>query len=266
MIEQRILIRLNAKNKYRYCNCKVTLSIDPLKSLPRDSPEKKKEGSSEGISIIPESMNRNSLSDINISPGTPKSTVFSTAKVMIPYEERKTPEKVNRSQMLEQNSGDFDDGVDQIQQDETTHELMTYIFRENMHIVKKTKQKEIKKIAISDSQLADKLEQITLEIKGCRICEQIYEGSGYEHIEGKKHRKIREELQVLKEEDDMQFSLVVLRTEPGDISEEVQKEREETIRARYKKVKQQMITKSEIHEVAANQKKDIFLSNNKKRM
>ena len=43
MIEQKILIRLNAENKFRYCNCKVILSVSPLQGMAKESPEKKKE-------------------------------------------------------------------------------------------------------------------------------------------------------------------------------------------------------------------------------
>lgn len=64
------------------------------------------------------------------------------------------------------------------------------------------------------------------DILGCWICE-IAVWNPYEHIESAEHWKVREELQNLTESDDYAYSIIVLKSRPDTIEDELLKEKEE---------------------------------------
>ena len=116
-----------------------------------------------------------------------------------------------------------------------------------------------------NSQFIQTLESQNIEIFGCRLCEAPIKGEPLDHLKSSKHYKTLEELQLIEEEEDLdyQYGIVKLVTIPGDISEELQRDKEESIKMKFRKIKQQMIQKSVSHEVAQKQK-DVFHTTNKK--
>jgi hypothetical protein len=66
----------------------------------------------------------------------------------------------------------------------------------------------------------------------------VFEDSPISHLNSKDHKKIKEELQTVKNDDDLNFSIVRLHSQPGDISEELQKEKEESMKIKFRKIKQ----------------------------
>ena len=91
----------------------------------------------------------------------------------------------------------------------------------------------------------------------------MFEADPTEHLSDKEHLKLRDDL-GLKEDEDLEMSIMKLVSAPGDITEELQKEREEGIKSKFKKIKQQMLARAETHDDAANQTKDVFNTQNRK--
>lgn len=120
---------------------------------------------------------------------------------------------------------------------------MKQIFKEHIHIVGRNNQK-VKKLTFYDlansDKILDQIETVPFELFGCWICEVTF-GSPQDHFESKEHKWIRDELTNLSEIDDQQFSIIWLKSTPGDISEELHKEKEESVKLRFRKIKQQMI-------------------------
>ena len=81
----------------------------------------------------------------------------------------------------------------------------------------------------------------------------------------KSHKKVRDELGI-SEQEDIQLSPIILKSSPGSIEDELQKLKESSMKAKYKKLKQQMINKGVSHEIAASVGKDITTASNKKKM
>lgn len=101
--------------------------------------------------------------------------------------------------------------------------LMTQIFKEHIHIVGKNNQK-IKKLTFYDlpnsEQFVEFIDSSQFELYGCWICELTFR-SPLEHLESKDHWRTREELTNLSESDDYSYSIIKLKSIPGDISEEL---------------------------------------------
>jgi hypothetical protein len=68
------------------------------------------------------------------------------------------------------------------------------------------------------------------------------------------------------DQEDYQLSPIIMKSVPGDIDDELQKLKENSIKIKYKKLKQQIINKGLSHEIAASAGKDITAASNKKKM
>ena len=143
--------------------------------------------------------------------------------------------------------------------------IMHILFEESRHLFKKTQANKVIRINIADSKLTEFLENNTAEIRGCRICECTYQGVLLDHFSTKSHIKVRDEL-GLKEQEDLALSPIILTSKPGSIDLEIQKLQENSMKLKYKKIKQQMINKGVSHDVAAATGKDITTAHNKKAM
>lgn len=143
--------------------------------------------------------------------------------------------------------------------------VMQSIFLENKHLFKKSQSNRIIKIDISSRKLAEYLEKSSAQIRGWRICEWTYEGTVIDHFGSKSHKKIRDEL-GLKEKEDLSISPLILWSSPGSIDDSLAKLRENAMKIKYRKIKQQMINKGVSHEVASQVGKDITTASNKKKM
>ena len=68
------------------------------------------------------------------------------------------------------------------------------------------------------NKLIDYLEHNELQIRYCRLCEQIIsEASSNEaHVLSKSHKKVRDDLQI-KEFEDLQLSILNIHAAPGEI-------------------------------------------------
>lgn len=121
---------------------------------------------------------------------------------------------------------------------------MIQIFKENHHIAKKASKRN-KKISIYDHhtgfRLLKMLENTEVSVTGCRLCEQPVDENPRDHLNSKEHKKIRDECSNLTIADDYKYSIITLESEPNDISEELQKEKEESIKIKHRKLKQQLL-------------------------
>ncbi|CAI2369130.1 unnamed protein product [Moneuplotes crassus] len=143
--------------------------------------------------------------------------------------------------------------------------IMSIIFEEDRHLFRKTQANKIIKIDLPDFNLADFLENNSIQLRGCRICECTYEGPPSTHFASKTHKKMKEEL-GLKDQEDLPLSPIILQSNPGSIEEYLQKIRENAMKQKYKKLKQQMLNKGVHHDVASSVGKDITTASNKKKM
>lgn len=80
----------------------------------------------------------------------------------------------------------------------------------------------------------------------------------------KSHKKTREELGI-KENEDMQNSILCFQSLPGDIEKELQKEKEKALKRKVKRIKVQMSLQAISHESAAACPGKEITSANKKR-
>lgn len=143
--------------------------------------------------------------------------------------------------------------------------VMHTIFQDSIHLFRKTQTTRIVSVSISSSKLGEFLESNSSQISGWRICEWTYNWGVLEHSNTKSHKKIKEELGMTDQED-YQLSPIIMKSVPGDIDDELQKLKENSIKIKYKKLKQQIINKGLSHEIAASAGKDITAASNKKKM
>ena len=143
--------------------------------------------------------------------------------------------------------------------------VMHVIFQDSLHLFRKTQSSKFISILIKSQELATFLESNESKIRGCRIWECAYKSEVLDHINMKSHKKVRDELGI-SEQEDIQLSPIILKSSPGSIEDELQKLKESSMKAKYKKLKQQMINKGISHEIAASVGKDITTASNKKKM
>ena len=77
------------------------------------------------------------------------------------------------------------------------------------------------------------LERSELNFKYCRLCDNTVEDG---HFQTKSHIKRREELGI-KELEDFSFSCLLFNSVPGDITEELLKEKEKALKRKVKRIK-----------------------------
>jgi hypothetical protein len=114
--------------------------------------------------------------------------------------------------------------------------------------------------------LIDFLEASELQIRYCRLCEHIIAENvtNEAHILSRSHKKIRDDLQI-KDLEDLQLSIIVMHSVPGDIEKELVKEKEKALKRKVKRIKAQMISQAVNHESAVACPGKDFASTNKKR-
>jgi hypothetical protein len=88
------------------------------------------------------------------------------------------------------------------------------------------------------NRLIDFLEASELQIRYCRLCEHIIADNvtNEAHILSRSHKKIRDDLQI-KDLEDLQLSIIVMHSVPGDIEKELVKEKEKALKRKVKRIK-----------------------------
>lgn len=119
-------------------------------------------------------------------------------------------------------------------------------------------------LLIENESLISLLEQTTIRIKFCKICNQVLQ-SEFEvntHIISKEHKKQKQEYNITHLDDSN--LIIVFHFQPGDMSEEIKNERFNSIKLKFKKVKQKIAIKALKHENWTS--KADFQSTNKQRI
>lgn len=89
-------------------------------------------------------------------------------------------------------------------------------------------------LEIQDAEkILNHLESEELQFKYCRLCEAVCDEN---HFTSKSHLKRREEFQ-LKESEDLSLSMLIFTSTPGDITPELQKEKEKALKRKVKRIK-----------------------------
>ena len=121
--------------------------------------------------------------------------------------------------------------------------LIKFLLTDNIHLLKtEDSQKSIAAEGSESEKLIDYLEQNEFTIKFCRLCDHIIPDhmTMEAHTQLKSHKKTRDELGI-KESEDLQFSILSLTSQPGDIEKELLREKEKALKRKVKRIKAQMI-------------------------
>ncbi|CDW90779.1 UNKNOWN [Stylonychia lemnae] len=146
--------------------------------------------------------------------------------------------------------------------------MIKYILTDNIHLLKtEDNQKTVAVEGQDADKVIDYLEINELNIKYCRLCDLIIPDhmSIEAHTQLKSHKKTRDELGI-KEVEDLQFSIISMNSQPGDIEKELLKEKEKALKRKVKRIKTQMISQAVSHESAAYNPGKEYNSPNKKRL
>ena len=118
-------------------------------------------------------------------------------------------------------------------------------------------------LEVSDAdQILKYLEREDMTFKYCRLCDLICDEG---HFLTKPHIKRREDLS-LKETEDLNLSMLVFSSTPGEITTELLKEKEKALKRKVKRIKQQINAQAVSHENASTYPGKELTSTNKKRL
>ena len=267
--EQKILFRMNRKE--RICRSKATLKIFDVQSgtlSEQDSLVSQPSQRSKKQNTTPKKRRASETgefkSEADRSGKTDKAEKIERAekaeKTSAEEEQKQNKELVRVMQEALGYDEDCEETTPGAEEEARQREVMK-LFVDNLHQIVRS-DVGIKTIVLENEALIEYLELEEWGFKFCRLCERPVIDAEY-HLNTRNHRRQKDEQGVKEIEEGnciAQFASV-----PGEIEEELQKEREAQIRRKYKRIKQNMITNSISHEVAAAQGKDMT-SVNKKRL
>jgi hypothetical protein len=111
------------------------------------------------------------------------------------------------------------------------------IWNENVQKIKSDEHQ--KSLEVSNQRLLDYLEDQTINFRFCRLCDSIIPDDVPNecHLNLKSHKNKRDELNI-KDTEDLELSIVVFCSCPGDIEKELIKEKEKALKRKCYRIKQ----------------------------
>lgn len=159
------------------------------------------------------------------------------------------------------------DDLKEINKEETS-KIINLFLSQNKSLINDDKESEKinekeNTLHLENELLVNLLEKIPINVKFCKICNQVLQ-SEYEvnqHVISPEHKKIKSEYNITLDDNHL---LIVFNFRPGDVTEEIKSERINSIKLKFKKIKQNISIKALKHENFSI--KNDYVSTNKQRI
>ena len=177
-------------------------------------------------------------------------------------------ENINNNPLSSQNSGEKEIKEEKIEKEKIFHDIIqqSNLGNSSKNTNSNNNSNDISNtITIKNDNLANILEKNQISIRWCKICNMILpsEQEPNTHIKSNEHQKLVKEYNLSMQEE--LNTIMLFKSIPGNINEELKTERMNAIKLREKKLKQKMALKAVKHENYRSYKQD-FPSPNKQRI